>query len=309
MYAVLAAATFALVAITELLAACRENDESRVWWAEMILLSGAGYLFYFKQISFGHGRAMYVVLLLGVATYCTSLFARRNPRTAILSRPLELTGYWLPLLTVAIGVGRHVLGLPSYWLGANSLALLLAAGFYCYHAIERRWAGSWLLSATSLNIALMLLWSELNLSDPQFYLVPIGISVLGLVQLLKREIPAQFHNPLRYLGALLILVSPTWHIVGGSWLHMVTLLIAAVAIVLVAIGLRVRALLYTGAAFLLADLVTMIVRGSLAQPNLLWIVGLGVGASVVALGAFCENHRELLEQRLRLLSASLKQWD
>src|SRR5262249_32525945 len=108
---------------------------------------------------------------------------------------------------------------------------------------------------------------------------------------------------------LLILVSPTVHIVGGSWLHMVTLLVSAVAIVLVSIGLRVRALLYTGAAFLLADLATMVVRGSLVHPNLLWIVGLGVGATVVALGAFCENHRELLQQRLRIVSASLKQWD
>ena len=140
-------------------------------------------------------------------------------------------------------------------------------------------------------------------------MIPIGVSILGLVQLLKHEIPAQFHDPLRYFGALVILVSPTVNIVGGSWLHMASLLVAAVAIVLVSIGMRVRALMYTGTAFLLADLVTMIVQGSFVHPNLIWIVGLGVGAAVVALGAFCENHRELLQQRLRMISASLKQWD
>jgi hypothetical protein len=129
------------------------------------------------------------------------------------------------------------------------------------------------------------------------------------VQLLKREIPQKARDPLRYLGAIVILVSPTFHIVGGSWPHLVSLLVASVGIVLLAIALRVRALMYAGAGFLMADLVAMVVRGSLAHPNLLWIVGLGVGAFVVALAAICENRREQLQQRLRIVSAALRQWE
>jgi hypothetical protein len=160
-----------------------------------------------------------------------------------------------------------------------------------------------------LNIALVLLWRELAWDDPQFFMIPVGISILALVQLLKQEIPEQFHDPLRYLGALVILVSPTFHIVGGSWLHLFSLMLASVGVVLLAIGLRVRALMYTGTAFLVADLVAMVVRGSIDDRNVLWISGLALGAAVIALGAWCERNREVLVERMRYLSEALKQWE
>jgi hypothetical protein len=67
--------------------------------------------------------------------------------------------------------------------------------------------------------------------------------------------------------------------------------------------------MYTGTAFLAADLVIMLVRGSIDRPNLLWIAGILVGAAVVGLAAFCENHRERLLQRLRGLAAELEHWE
>jgi hypothetical protein len=94
-----------------------------------------------------------------------------------------------------------------------------------------------------------------------------------------------------------------------SWLHMITLMTASVGIVLVAIGLRVRALMYAGTAFLLADLVTMLVYGSRADANVLWIAGLALGTAVLALGAACERNREALLQRMRVLAAALQQWE
>jgi hypothetical protein len=304
-----AAATFTLLALSVTVEACQRKSESFVWAAEAIVMAAVGYLAYFDWLVFGHGWAMFVVLGLGVGAYVLSQIACRFPQTNILTRPLAQTGFWLPLLTVAIGVGRHFFYANPQWMGMNSLAILLVAAFYFYHAIERRENWLWMLSAGIVNLAMLMLWRELKLTDPQFYMIPIGVSLLGLVQLLRKEIPAKFHDPLRYCGALIILVSPTFHILGGSWIHMVTLLVASVLIVLVSIGLRIRALMYTGTAFLLADLVAMIVQGSLAHPNLLWLVGLGVGAAVVAFGAFCENHREQLEQRLRMISATLKQWN
>ena len=49
--------------------------------------------------------------------------------------------------------------------------------------------------------------------------------MLWLVELLKREIPESYRDPLRYAGALTILVSPTFHIVSGSWLHLISLMV------------------------------------------------------------------------------------
>jgi hypothetical protein len=74
-------------------------------------------------------------------------------------------------------------------------------------------------------------------------------------------------------------------------------------------GLRVRALIYTGTAFLVADLIAMVVRGSIDDPNVLWIAGLALGAGVITLGAICERNREALVDRIRAITDMLKQWE
>ncbi len=193
-------------------------------------------------------------------------------------------------------------------MGMNSLAILLAGGFYFWQAIERRSKGFAVLSAAILNVAILLLWSELRLSDPQFYMIPVGITILVLVEVLKREIPSAWHNPLRYTGALTILVSPTFHIVDRSWVHLIALMVLATLVLLVSIGLRLRALMYTGVAFLVADLIAMVICGGIDNPNLLWIAGIGFGAAIITLGAICENNREKLLQRMRIVSAQMEQW-
>jgi hypothetical protein len=303
-----AAAVFAILIATELHVACRKQEVGRVWIAEALVAVAVGYFALFHVISFGRGISMFVLLALGFVLWGLSRLAERRVDTKILVEPFETTALLLPLGVVVIAVGRHFLRDPQ-WLGMNSLALLLASGFYFYRAIEEKLTQWWLLSAGILNVALLLLWRELSFSDPQFYMMPIGISVLFLVQILKHDLPEHLHDPLRYLGALVILVSPTFHIVGSSWPHLISLMIASVLIALVAIGFQVRALLYTGTAFLAADLVAMVVRGSFDHPNLLWIAGLGLGAAVVALAAACENNREKMQQRLRMLTATLAQWD
>jgi hypothetical protein len=173
----------------------------------------------------------------------------------------------------------------------------------------RRERGFIVLAGGILNVSLLLLWRTLHLTDPQFYMVPIGLSILGLVELMKKELPRASHDLLRYIGALTILVSPTFEILGGSWLHLVTLMVLSVVVVLVAIGLQLKALMYTGSAFLLADLVGMIVRSTIDHPAMLWVCGLGLGAAVIGLAAYCERHREELLKRIRIITAELATWN
>ncbi|OYW14588.1 MAG: hypothetical protein B7Z55_15590 [Planctomycetales bacterium 12-60-4] len=116
-------------------------------------------------------------------------------------------------------------------------------------------------------------------------------------------------NPIRNLGALVILVSPVSEILGGSWLHLITLLVLSVMVILLAIGLRIRTLVYVGTAFLFADLVAMVIQSAIANPGMLWIGGLGIGVAVIALAAICENHREQLLAKIRVLSAELATWN
>lgn len=298
--------TFLLVSLSEAMIACRRQSIGRAWIALAVLLGGFAYFIEFGVIPVD--ACMFLCVGLAGAFNLLAHLARRGNRTPVLAGPLDQLGQVLPLATVGLALVRHLSFAFPHWLGMNSLAVLLAAGFYFWRAIEQQDRRYWLLPAAILNVAIALLWRELDYSDPQFFMIPIGISVLALVEWLRGEIPAHLHDPLRYLGALLILVSPTFHIVEGSWLHMATLMLASVAVVLVSIGIQVRASMYLGTAFLLADLVSMLVRGSIDHPNLLWITGLALGAAIVALAAVCENHRERVLQRIRLLSAALERW-
>ncbi len=114
---------------------------------------------------------------------------------------------------------------------------------------------------------------------------------------------------LRYIGALTILVSPVFEILQNSWLHLLTLLVLCVLLILLAIGLRLRPLLNTSTAFLLADLVGMVIRSANDHPGMLWMGGLVVGIAVIALAAICENQREKLLAQLRMLSSELATWN
>lgn len=308
-HGVMALATFTVVVFGELRAAYRDRREARVWLAEMLVVAAIAYFRAFGVFTFGLGLSMILALTVGLVLWSIGQVAARRPDTGVFARPLTLTGMLLPLVSVGIGMVRHVSVPHPEWLGMNSLALLIAAAFYFWRGLEERDKRLSVLSAIILNVSLTLLWREIEWWDPQCFMIPLGISILWLVQLLKNEIPAKMHDPIRYLGALVILVSPTFHIVGGSWIHLLTLMLASVGVVLVAMGLRVRALMYTGTAFLLADLVAMVVRGSVDHPTVLWMAGIAVGAGVIILAAICENHRELLLARMRRLAVQLATWE
>jgi hypothetical protein len=186
-------------------------------------------------------------------------------------------------------------------------AWLVAAAYAAYgYSYARRWA--LVLALGVFNLTLLALWQELSWTDPQFYLIPIGVSVLSLRALFQEQLPPRWQDPLNYLGTLIILVSPLFNIVDGSWWHILSLMLIALAVIVAAIGLRIRALLYTGTAFLLADLIAMVVLGGLDNPSVLWLAGLLLGSGVIALAALAERGREHLVLRVQALSAVLAEW-
>lgn len=301
--------TFLLAVFAEGMSACRRQSESRAWMAAGVAASAVGYLAYFGVLHFGSGLGMFMLLGLALLLWIGRAWTLHRPQLGVLARPLGTLAYLMPLVSVLLGIKRQMSATESAWHGANSLAILLAGGFYFWRGIELRRRDLLSLSGVILNVALILLWRELQWHDPQFFMIPLGITVLALVQLFRAELPTKVLDPLRYLGALVILVSPVFHIVGGSWIHLFTMMLASVIVALLGMGLRVRALLYTGTGFLLADLAAMLVRGSCDHPNLLWLAGLTLGAAVLAVAAFCERNREALLQRMRLLADTLRQWE
>jgi hypothetical protein len=248
--------------------------------------------------------------MLGLSILSLFLVEHFRSRDAftVFVRPLRTIGLFLPGMVVVSAMVQTFLATSLAWSGWNTLALFSAACIYFQLGLVSKLSRYYIASGAILNLTLALLWHTMKLYDFQLYLVPLGLSIIGIVELLRKELPKESHDPIRYLGALTILVSPLFEILNGSWWHLFSLMVLSVLVILLSIGLRLRVLVYTGSAFLLADLVAMVIRTTMDHPGLLWVGGLGLGVAVIALAALCERHREHLLERIRMLSHELAAW-
>ena len=240
--------------------------------------------------------------------------ASNSERYGVYANPLSTMGLISPGLVATLAVLRHLgFSLETEFMAQatayNYIALLAAATVYFFHGMHTGKRRFGILALGILNIAMILVCNANSFTDLQFYCVPIGFSILAVVELLKRELPITTHDPMRYIGALIILVSPVFGMRDASWPHLLSLMLLSVLVILTAIGLRIRVLMYTGTAFLLADLAGMVIRSTNDNPILLWVGGISMGVSLIALAAVCENHRENLLSKIRVLSAELATWN
>src|SRR6185369_16516632 len=112
----LATVTFAAVFAGELIAACRWQQESRVWLAELIAAVAVIYFAIFGVISFGSGRSMFIVLGAAFVAWAGGQIAARHPKSQLIRGPLTQTALVLPLVSVLLGVRRHLVYEPGDWL-------------------------------------------------------------------------------------------------------------------------------------------------------------------------------------------------
>ncbi len=299
----------AMAAVVEFIEAVRKQHAAHIWSSIAIVSVAVAWLISQGQLIIGGGASQIIVFNLSIVALVIARLTRDHRLLGFTTQPLDLIGLTCPAVLVGITVFRNAMGIEQYFAGADSGMLLAAAAIYFHRGLATSNRGFVIASAMILNIASIHLWWSLSFHDLQLYLVPLGMTIIAMVQLLKKEIPSSAHNPMRNLGALVILVSPVLEIVSGSWLHLITLLVLSVLVILLAIGLRIRTLVYVGTAFLFADLFAMVIRSAWANPGMLWIGGLGIGIAVIVLAAICENHREQLLAKIRVLSAELATWN
>jgi hypothetical protein len=293
--------------VQELVVASREKREASVWLAMGIVGVCALILLFHGWLFVSNGYGSLAAVLVGLLMQWLSTLCMKHESSEIASRPLRIVGLTLPLLVTSFGVASlFVVPQSMPWI---ALAIFTAAFSHAYQGwtTGQRWH-VW-LSVAMVNIGIANLNRMWGFEDLQLYLAPIGISILGLVELMKQEVPQSAHKPIRIVGSLFILVSPVFEILGGSWWHMFSLMLLSVLVVLIAIGLRVRVLMFTGVAFLFADLLAMLVRSAIDHPQMLWASGLALGLLVMAMAAVCEIYRERLLSRMRFLSSELATWN
>ena len=305
---VITIATFSAAAVFEFWNAVRRQEELYIWNALVLIAGCVGWMVVERLIVPGTGMSQILLMVLSAITLTVAEKSRDYQRAHILIRPMRIIGVVLPMVVSLLALLRTTMA-GGDARGLQALAVFGCAAIYFHQWLLSRRRLFLLLAGAVVNLAFVLLWRSMHFSDPQFYMVPIGLSVLGLIEILKKELPSSSHDPLRYIGALIILVSPVFDILSGSWAHLLSLLVLSTLVVLLSIGLRLRALMYTGTAFILADLVGMIFRATEDRMSLLWIGGLGLGIAVIALAAICENHRDRVLARIRSLSAALATWE
>ncbi len=304
--ACLIAASSLLLAGRLLEDARQQQDTQRVWGCFSTLLLGLLPLAFHGIIPLGSPFAPVIVASTSFVLFGLAQAAVRTQRYAIAAEPLRLLAALIPLGVPLVILAQAATG--EYHALPASTGLLIAAGFGFWRGIEGRRRDDLILAAINANLSLALIWHRLGYNDPQLYMIPVGVTLLMFVEILRREIPARWHDPLRYLGSLIILVSPVFRILDGSWLAYFTLMLSATIVLFVAMGLRVRALLYTATAFLVGDLIAIVIRGCVDQPQFLWIAGIGLGTTVVFLAAYCERRRDRIIERIQTLSAALGKW-
>lgn len=307
-HAMLMVAGFVVAFAAEIVQAVRIQREAHVWGGLMIAVTGFAFLAARGLVHFGAGLSQFVLLAISILALIVAKVSESKTNLKIVQRPLYLIGEACPALVACLAVGRELAGLPTRLASGNAMALMLASAIYFQQAMVTRRRRFAVAAITILNVGLMLLWKSMHLNHAEFYLVPLGLSILGFVELLGKSLPRQAHDPMRYAGALTILVSPVFDILDGSWGHIFSLLLLSVVVIMMAIGLRLKSLIYTGSAFLLTDLIVMVIRSREAYPFVPWLCGIAVGVGVIGLAAFCENHREKVLSRIRLLSAELSTW-
>jgi hypothetical protein len=306
----------AIAAYISLSKAIHDQSKTCAWLTFGVGGLVLGWLWSQRLLVVGTGTSQVVLIVVSACFLWLSRRISGDIKFGVLASPMSMLGTALPAVVTGLsvmnnqnGIGDGVAYVSATTAACNYLSLLAAAMVYFLHSMTTGKKSFAVMAAVILNIAIFTFARFNGLNDPQFYCVPIGLSIVGVVELLRIELPRFTHDPLRYIGALLILVSPVFGMMDSSWLHLFSLMVLCVLVILISIGLRIRALIYTGSAFLLADLSGMVVRSTIDNPTLLWVGGIGLGITVIALAAVCENHRENLMAKIRMLSSELATWN
>ncbi|AFZ22809.1 hypothetical protein Cylst_0465 [Cylindrospermum stagnale PCC 7417] len=191
----------------------------------------------------------------------------------------------------------------------SPITLVITAGFYIFLAKRTAQFRFTYLSVASIDWALFSWFDNFfRLTDPLWYVTPIGLSLLYIAQvdpqLTPRESKVSRHN-LRMLGGGVIC---GWAILFHQDTALIPGIFSLIAI-FAGLALRVRAFLYVGTATFLITSIYQMVLFSFQYSFLKWIVGLLVGILLIYIAANFETRRAQISILLRNASEEFQQWE
>ncbi|MFY1825333.1 hypothetical protein ACN47A_05415 [Myxococcus fulvus] len=284
--------------------ASREEDEPAAFLAQAVLALG-----YLSMRMLGMGAhpnsGDSLAALVGGALFTGLYFfvQREGSGLTVFRRPALWGAYLFPMAGL----------LSAPWGEPLQVAALLvghAAHFAALASHPTRRGSASLASVVAFNVALFLVWQGTGHGEPQFYVIPAGLSLLALLRVFRGAIEQDTYARLRAVAVTVIYVAGAWKPLmfndGGAMLLCVFLCVVGVGF---GIALRIRSYVYLGTAFLVTCVAANLVRFGMRDHRVaaasLFLMGLFVIGSMVMLSA----HRAALLQRYTRVRALLSTWE
>ncbi|WP_205520382.1 hypothetical protein [Pyxidicoccus caerfyrddinensis] len=302
--ALVASVSLAVLLFALVRRAAVEEDETSAYLAQGVL--ALGYLSV-RLLGMGvkPGPADSLAALVGGALF-TGLYyfvQREGSGLKAFRRPALVGAFLFPLAGL----------LSAPWGEPLQVAALLvghAAHFAALGTHPSRRGPASLASVMAFNAALLLVWQGTGTGEPQYYVIPAGLSLLALLRVFRASIEEDTYARLRAVAVTGIYVAGAWKPLmfsdGGSMLLCVVLCVAGVGF---GIALRIRSYVYLGTAFLVTCIAANLVRFGMRDHRIaaasLFMLGLLVIGSMVMLSA----HRATLLQRYARVRDMLSTWE
>jgi hypothetical protein len=295
--------TVLMVALTR--RAIREQDELSAYFAQFAV--ALGYLGA-RLLGMGVdelGMADSLVALVGGAFF-SGLYVfvqRESSGLPALRRPALVGAFLFPLA----GLLTAPWGEPAY---AAALLVGHAAHFAALAVHPSRRGIASLASVVAFNAALLVVWAGTGAGEPQYYVIPAGLSLLVLLRIFRDALAPDVASKLRAVAVTIIYVAGAWRPLmfndGGAMMLCVVVCLVGVA---AGIALRIRSYVYLGSAFLVTCIVANLVRFGMRDHRIgaafLTLLGLMVVGFMVLLSAY----RERLLLRYARVRSMLSTWE
>jgi hypothetical protein len=285
--------------------AAREQDELSAYFAQVAV--ALGYLGA-RLLGLGveglNGTDSLVALIGGAFFSGLYVFAQRESSgLPAFRRPALLGAFLFPLAGLITAPWSQ----PLY---AAALLVGHAAHFAALAAHPSRRGIASLASVVAFNAALFVVWAGTGAGEPQYYVIPAGLSLLVLLRVFRESLAPETAARLRTGAVTIIYVAGAWKPLmfsdsGGMMLCVLVCLLGVAA----GIALRIRSYVYLGSAFLVTCIVANLARFGMRDHRVgaafLTLLGLLVVGFMVVLSAY----RERLLQRYARVRSLLSTWE
>lgn len=207
-------------------------------------------------------------------------------------RPWQVAALIVPL--IAIGETPNA---------SHPVSVLIVAGFYVLLAIVNRQIRFTYISAVLIDWVFLRWFWYLELSEPLWYVIPLGLFLLYIAQV-DPMTQKQARHFLRLLGSCAICVVALWSNQSSGLLTG----IISVLLIFAGLGLRVRAFLFVGTITFLVNAFYQLGILIFDYPFSKWVIGLLVGIAFIWIAATFETRREQITALLRNWISELQTW-